>query len=143
MTATASKTGLGIIFAIGNGDGPPETFTSIAEVSDISACGQKRDVVEATHLNSPSNTKEFIAGLVESDDVSLTLNYLIKDASQVKLRTALLAGVTNFKITWNDVAATVVTFAGIVQEIPAVKAQKAAVQSTTVKLKVTGPVTFT
>ena len=53
-----------------------ETYVDIAEVVSITPPGVTREAVEATHLKSPDRYKEFIAGLKEAGEASLTLNFV-------------------------------------------------------------------
>lgn len=109
MTETAAKIGYDSTYAIGNG-ADPEVFTVVAEVTSISPPGRTRDVSEATHLQSPNKYKEFIAGMSEGGEATITLNFV--PAATDALVTAFEAETGNHQITFpNDVT---LTFAGIV-----------------------------
>ncbi|MDZ7906336.1 MAG: phage tail tube protein [Cypionkella sp.] len=54
----------------------PGTYVAVAEVVSIQPPGRTRDSVEATHLKSPDGYKEFIAGMKDTSEVSLSLNWL-------------------------------------------------------------------
>lgn len=54
----------------------PGTYVEVAEVVGVTPPGVTREAVEATHLKSPDRYKEFIAGLKEAGEASLTLNFV-------------------------------------------------------------------
>jgi hypothetical protein len=54
----------------------PGTYVAVAEVVAVTPPGVTREAVEATHLKSPDRYKEFIAGLKEAGEASLTLNFV-------------------------------------------------------------------
>ena len=109
MPVTAADTGYGTTFAIGDG-ASPEVFTAVAEVTNISPPSRSRDTLEATNLLSPDEYKEFIAGMAESGDATIAINY-IPAVSHV-LMTAFEAKGGNYQIVMpGDIG---LTFAGIV-----------------------------
>lgn len=55
--------------------GTPEVFTSIANVTDVSGPGLKRDTYDVTSHDSPEQWEEIIAGIKRSGEVSLDINY--------------------------------------------------------------------
>lgn len=89
MAATQARIGLGIHFARGNG-ASPEVFTNIAEVIDITPPSMTKDQVEATHTDSPNAFREFIAGLKDGGQCSLTCNFLPNNATQNQTAGGLL-----------------------------------------------------
>lgn len=72
---TAAKIGYGCQFKRGNADGPPETFTAIGEVFDITGPGMSKDTPDATHHESPDSFREFIAGLKNGGEFGVQINY--------------------------------------------------------------------
>ena len=54
----------------------PDTYVAVAEVVAITPPGMSRDSAEATHLKSPDEFKEYIAGLMDAGDASFTFNYV-------------------------------------------------------------------
>lgn len=82
MTATQAGIGYGSEFAIGDG-ADPEVFTAIAEVKSITPPGMTRDAEEATHLKSPDEYKEYVLAMFDSNDVSLTLNWVPSESDTV------------------------------------------------------------
>lgn len=73
MTTTA-MIGLNTLFKIGDGAGS-ETFTTVAEVTSIKPPGLSRDAIDATHSESPSGWREYIAGLKDGGEVSIDINF--------------------------------------------------------------------
>lgn len=76
----------------------PGTYVAVAEVVSITPPGMTRDAVEATHLKSPDGWKEFIAGLKEAGEASLTLNFV--PSATDALFTAFTADSGKYEITF-------------------------------------------
>ena len=96
MTETAADIGYDSAFGIeGETAG---TYVAVAEVVGITPPGVSRDAVDATHLKSPDAYKEFIAGLKESGEASITLNFV--PSSTDALYTAFDAKTGNYEITF-------------------------------------------
>lgn len=53
----------------------PGTFEVIANVSDLSGPSREREAIEVTAHDSPNQYREFVKGLKDGGEVSLTLNY--------------------------------------------------------------------
>ncbi|MCJ8139355.1 phage tail tube protein [Falsirhodobacter halotolerans] len=86
------------------------TFTKVAEITNLTPPGMTRDTVDATHMESPNGTKEFIAGLAEMGEASVTIQYV--PAVQDALLAAFQAGSGEFQITFPN--KVTMTFKGIV-----------------------------
>jgi len=54
----------------------PDTYVPVAEVVAITPPGMSRESIEATHLKSPDQFKEHIAGLMDAGEASFSFNYL-------------------------------------------------------------------
>lgn len=106
---TNASIGYQATFGIGDG-GSPEAFTDVAEVVTITPPAMARESIDATHLESPNKYKEFIAGLAESGDATITINF-VPSTTDV-LVTAFEAESGNFRITFPN--AVTMTFSGIV-----------------------------
>jgi hypothetical protein len=109
MTTTAADIGYNASFAIGD-DEDPIQYTLVAEVTNISPPGRTRGTIDATHLKSPDEYMEFIAGMAESGEASITLNF-VPNATDV-LVTAFEAKTGNFQILFPS--GVKLNFAGIV-----------------------------
>ena len=56
-------------------------FTTIARVEDLDGPSRSRDSIEATHLRSPKQHKEFMAGLMDGGEVNFTIQFDPRDPS--------------------------------------------------------------
>lgn len=72
---TEARIGHGSKFQTGDGNSP-EAFTDMAEVTSITPPNMSRDSVDASHMQSPDEWREFIAGLKDGGEVSLELNFV-------------------------------------------------------------------
>ncbi|MFD6421705.1 phage tail tube protein [Streptomyces sp. NPDC060198] len=51
------------------------SYTTIANVSDISGPSRSREAIEVTSHDSPNKYREFIKGLKDGGEVEITINY--------------------------------------------------------------------
>jgi hypothetical protein len=70
------------------------TLMLLSEVVDTTFPQDEADEVEVTHLASPGKRKEFIAGLIDGGEVTVTLNYTPGSATDLLLAAALEDGET-------------------------------------------------
>lgn len=61
------------------------SFAAIANVSDISGPDRSREAIEVTAHDSPDKYREFIKGLKDGGEVSITINYDPTDTSHQAL----------------------------------------------------------
>lgn len=118
MSATLAKSGATVQFGIGDA-ASPETFPVCAEVLSVSHSGTKLDVIDVSSMDSPSQTREKIGGLIDSGDVTFDLNFTTNTAATgiARLRTVMAARTTgNFKITYPG-SAGVDAFAALVVQM--------------------------
>jgi Lambda phage tail tube protein, TTP len=98
MAVTGAITGTGVIFSIGNGSGGGSiTYTDVGEVTNIKHPSITREAIDATHLASPDKFREFIAGMLDTEPATISLNYVPSAADP--LYAAILAGAGDFRIT--------------------------------------------
>ncbi len=64
----------GSLLKIGDG-GTPEAFTTIAECYDISGPSLALDAIEITHHTSTDGWREFVGGLLDGGEVTLSINF--------------------------------------------------------------------
>lgn len=64
----------------------PLAFTDVPEVLDIPTLTETREFVEATNQDS-GDTREYIAGLNDAEEVTIEMNYLPHSAAQNELYT--------------------------------------------------------
>lgn len=100
MPLTQAATGMGAIFSIGDSvDGASTTYTPVSqEVTSITPPGMSREAIDATHLLSPDEFREFIPGLLDTEPAVIAFNYIPGAADACY--TALLAGKGDFRITY-------------------------------------------
>lgn len=99
MAVTSATTGMKAIFSIGDGvDGGSTTYTKVGEVTSITPPSLSRATEDATHLESPDEHREFIAGLLDTDPANIAFNYV--PSATDKLYTAMIAGKGDFQITY-------------------------------------------
>lgn len=109
MPATTAAISYGARFGI---EGPTTgTYAYVAEVTSITPPSLSRDTVDATHLESPDGAKEYIAGLIDTGEASISINYA-PSASDV-LMASFNAPKDNFRILFPG-GAVALNFAGIV-----------------------------
>ena len=75
-------------------DATEGTLTELAEVVEVTFPSDETDEVEATHLQSPGRRKEFIPGLIDGGEVTVTMNYDPGSATDLLLAGALEVGTT-------------------------------------------------
>lgn len=109
MAASTAQTGFSATFAIGDGEAS-ETFTVVAEVTSVTPPGYSRDALEATHLTSDDGYREYIAGLRDGGEATISGNHLA--ANRTAMIAAVDAGLQNYRIA--DPDGDTYTFAGIV-----------------------------
>ena len=95
MTSTAVL-GYNVDFSIYNGS----AYVQVAEVTNITWPGYKRDAIDVTYMDSGGQFREYIAGLMDAGECSVEMNWL-PSATDVILA-ALTAGVGQFKLTYNN-----------------------------------------
>jgi hypothetical protein len=88
---------MGAVFAMGDG-ATPEIFTDLAEVFEATLPEETIDSIEVTHFGSPDQTREFIPGLRDPGEISITANFT--EAGYAALKAAAAARKTrNYKFT--------------------------------------------
>lgn len=78
--------GHGAQFWIDNDSG---VATKVAEVIEISLPNPQQSDVEATHFESPGRAREYIPGLIDNGEISLSINYDAGSATDTLLLSAL------------------------------------------------------
>lgn len=143
--ATQAMIGYGTLFQRGNGDGPPETFQTISETAEINPPQSEADDVEVTHLNSPGRRKEFIQGMSDAGEASLSVNWIPDHPTQDHL-TGLLADKNSGAVkTWRIVlpgGLLTWTFSGYVKSFAPDTISANDPLKATVTIKVTGAESF-
>lgn len=102
MTTEASI-GHGSLFERSSNGLSTGVFSTVGEVLNISPPSMTRDVVDATHMQSPQRWREYIAGLKDGGEMSIETNHVPGSAAT----TAALADINSdtpgyYKITFPD-----------------------------------------
>jgi hypothetical protein len=75
-------------------DNTEATLTELGEVVSCTFPSDQADEVDVTHLQSPGRRKEFISGLVDGGEVTVTMNYDPGSATDLLLTDAAETGDT-------------------------------------------------
>jgi predicted secreted protein len=67
---------------IGDDDGTSEAFTKIAEIRDITGPSMSKDAIEVTNQDSSNGWREYIPGLKDAGEVSVSANWIPIDETQ-------------------------------------------------------------
>jgi predicted secreted protein len=104
--ATVATLGRGTILSL--------AATPIEECLTITGPSLKRDTPDVTNMDSANSVREFIAGLFDGGEVTVTANWLPAAAGQVALRNAMDAGTPgSWTLQWTDSGTTTATFTAI------------------------------
>lgn len=141
MSATQGTRGFGTLLKIGDGGGS-EVFTNVLEVKGINGPNLSTDTVDATHMESPSGFKEFLASFKDGGEVSFDCNFLPGVGTQAQLFTDWAARTKrNFRLVFPDVSSTTWNFAAIITGL-SVSAPMDDVLGLSVTLKISGAPSF-
>ena len=117
MVTSTVVSGFGVQFKTGDG-ASPEVFTAVAEVLSVGGPTINRDVIEATHTDSPDNYKEFLSGLTDGGEVTVTMNFLpgntTQDESQGIMGDFLVQTLRNYQVVFPTSPAVTWTFAAFI-----------------------------
>lgn len=98
MTTSAKKV-YGTIFSRGG--------TAIAEITDLNDVGPDADMLDVTSLDSADGHREFIAGLVNSGEFTIGINFLQSNSGHATMQTDLKAGTSgSYAIAWSGSSGT-------------------------------------
>lgn len=114
--ATSADIGHGTIYEVWDPSLTTPAFVALAEVLNIEPGEESADLIDATHMASPNNRREFIGGMIDGGEGTVELNYVPGSATDVLLRARHTAQDTqDHRITFPN--AVVLTFPGIVRSI--------------------------
>lgn len=105
----------GTVLKIGDGGDPTEVFNAIGRVVSISGIGSGSSTeIDVTDLSSSG--KEFLVGLKDEGEVSITMNLDTSDTYQDQLKTDWeQRNLRNFELALTDAANTVISFSAYVK----------------------------
>lgn len=115
---TEAISAFGTLLKIGDGSGPPENFTNIAEVRDIAGPNLSLDVEDVTSHTSAGGWEEVVATILRSGQVTFDCNFVPADATHDP-STGLIADMVNrvlrtFQLVFPDTATTTWEFSAYV-----------------------------
>lgn len=103
--------GHGITWGIWDG---ASAYDIVGELIDLSPPNAQSDDVDVTHYASPNKTREYIKGLTDPGDASLTINWVPGDATDIIIQALNDSGaVRSQQITWPN--GVIWTFDGFVK----------------------------
>lgn len=73
---TEAVEGYGTTFEVHNGDGTPGTYFEFEEIKTVSPPNEEQETIDATHMQSPNRTREFISGLINPGTQQVTMNFV-------------------------------------------------------------------
>lgn len=95
--------------------GAAETFTTIAEMKNVSGPNMSMETIDATHMESPSGFREILASFKSGGEVSTDLNFLPAASGHQQLTTDFANRTKrNYQIWWSDSGPTKWQFAAYV-----------------------------
>lgn len=135
MAVSQATSGFGCLLKRGDG-ASPEVFSTIAEVTGFSGPGEKLDMIECTHMESPNSYKEYIPSLLDAGEISFDINFLPAHTTQTGLRSDMTGRTKrNFQIIWSDTGTTTYSFAGYITSFqPSAKINDKLSASVTIKV---------
>lgn len=140
MAATAATAAIGTLIQRST-DGV--TYTTIAEVQSFDGPSATLDMIEATHMESPDYYREYIPGLKDGGDLSLSLNYLPSNTTQNVLQEDLDNRTKQYwKVVWTDAVSSEATFRGYVTNFGQSGSMDGKLDAS-ITIRITGKVTFT
>ncbi|MBL3580648.1 phage tail tube protein [Rhodovulum visakhapatnamense] len=87
-------------FAIHDGE-DPGTFEELAEVNEVTPPNQQADDIDVTHQKSPNKTREYIAGMIEPGEMTLSLNWIPGGSTDMTIQALKVSGARRqMRITW-------------------------------------------
>jgi hypothetical protein len=93
----------GAILSYGDDSTATTNAVTLTEVVSVSSPQMTIGATEFTHLASDNNAREFKAGLVDSGEITFTLNYV--EAMTATLYTLAVAGTTKYwKVKFSDLS---------------------------------------
>ena len=137
---------LGSSIARGDGSGPPEVFTIVAEVVSISGVNITAGIVDTTTLDSPNRYEEAVSTLIRTGETELGLNFDPNPITGVTHKQFItdMEGEAqhSFRITFSDTPGTAWTVSAIVTGFNIGDISPESKLEATATLKVSGQPTY-
>lgn len=97
----------------------PGAFVEVAEVFNLTPPSFTSDRIDATHMQSPNRTREFIAGLIDPGEAEFEMNFVPGSAADARIQALQLAGtVLQHRITFPN-GVTWTYLASVIGYVPA------------------------
>jgi hypothetical protein len=128
-------------FQIGNQDGPPETFTTIAQVEAVDFTGSKRAIENVTSADNTDGADRKAGRTKDWGTVTVTYWLNPNDPTHQQFENADDGLPHNFKCI-NPAGLGQRSFVGIVETISDHKLELAKGTKVTAKVAISGPITF-
>lgn len=138
--ASAAVAAIGTLVKIGDG-GAPETFSTIAEVKDISGPAMTADTIEVTSQDSTGGYKEYIPSLKDGGELSFPMNFVNSAAQDALITDYTNRTKRNFQVVTTHGAPKTFSFAGYITNVSH-SFPVADVAQRDVTIKITGAVTI-
>ena len=84
MVDTAAMIGFGTVFEMAD-EATPTTFVAFGEVINVEPGEDEDEEVEATHMQSPDSTREYIPGLTTPGEMTVEMNYIPGSATDLAI----------------------------------------------------------
>jgi hypothetical protein len=134
--------GLGTLLKRGNGDGPPETFTTIPKIRMLKGPSQSIAMLPTTALDTTGGYETQIPGLKKGGTVTIELDFMPDDTTHQKVLGDFVNKTRrNYELHWPD-GVTIWTFAGYLSSPGDPNAAPEAVLTAGAVITVDGPVTM-
>ncbi|MDP2358018.1 MAG: phage tail tube protein [Beijerinckiaceae bacterium] len=91
---TSVSIGYGSTYAIWDASLSVPAFVELEEVISITPGEAETDRVEATHMSSPGRRREYVAGLIDSGEASVEINWVPGSDTDLLLRALHASGET-------------------------------------------------
>lgn len=69
-----------------------DTLVKMAEVTAVGLPNPQQSDVEATHFESPSRTREYVAGLIDNGEITFSINFDAGSATDLAITEAMASG---------------------------------------------------
>ncbi len=117
MSTTQAISAFGTLLKMGDG-ATPESFTTIAEITEIGGPALSLERLDATHMQSTGGWKEKIGGLLDGGEVTFSIQYVpthaTHNASTGLISRMVAKSVDNYQLVFPDASSTTWTFAALV-----------------------------
>lgn len=107
MAASGAKVGYGTTLVVGS--------TTLSELESIGGPSGKRTMIDVTHMESDNACREFIGGLVDGGQVTVSANFI--KAKYTAMDTLLQGGAIQTCVLTLSNSLGTCTFSGLVEEL--------------------------